>query len=77
MPPEQQAALRKRLEVALRTNTYNSTTGEVVIDPARAEAFESLSAYYADVFSNGRPEYAIPRGSLVDPAKAREMSAFF
>jgi nitric oxide reductase subunit B len=36
-----------------------------------------LSAYYADVFSAGRPEYAIPAGALTDPTKQREMAAFF
>ena len=29
------------------------------------------------VFSNGRSDYAIARGALSDPAKLRQMSAFF
>src|SRR5947209_12538540 len=74
---EQQAALRARLESEMRTNTYDPATGRVTVSPARAAAFDSLAAYYADVFAAGRDEYAIPRGALTDQAKAREMAAFF
>src|SRR2546421_313721 len=74
---EQQAALRARLEGEMRTNTYDPATGRVTVSPARAAAFDSLAAYYADVFAAGRDEYAIPRGALADAAKAREMAAFF
>jgi nitric oxide reductase subunit B len=77
LPGERQAALQRRLETAMRTNTYDEATGAVTVDPARGEAFEQLAAHYGDVFENGRPEYAIPRGALVDPAKQREMAAFF
>jgi len=74
---ERQASLRARLEAMMRTNTYDATSGRIRVEPVRAEAFESLAAYYTDVFSQGRDEYAIPRGALTDTAKAREMSAFF
>src|SRR5262249_28952746 len=74
---EQQAALRARLQTEMRANSYDPSTGRVTISPVRAEAFESLAAHYAGVFANGRNEYAIPQGALADPAKAREMSAFF
>jgi nitric oxide reductase subunit B len=77
LPAERQAALRQRLVGLMRTNTYDAETGTVTIDPVRAEAFDALAAHYADVFAAGRPEYAIPRGALVDAQKAREMAAFF
>jgi nitric oxide reductase subunit B len=77
LPEERQAALRARLEREFRTNTYDAASGGVTIGPARAEAFEHLSAYYADVFASGRDEYAIQRGALADPAKARQMASFF
>ena len=35
-----------------------------MLDNDRAAAFEELAAYYADVFGNGRNEYAIPAGAL-------------
>ena len=48
----------------MRTNTYDPATRTITLDPVRAEAFEDLQRHYADVFSNGRSEYAI------DPAGA-------
>jgi len=74
---EQQAALRARLEQAMRTNTYDPSSGQITINPVRAAAFDALESYYADVFASGRNEYAIPRGALTDPVKQREMAAFF
>jgi nitric oxide reductase subunit B len=77
LPYEQQAALRARLEREFRTNTYDPATGRVTVSPVRAGAFDAVAPHYADVFANGRDEYAIPRGALTDPVKAREMAAFF
>ncbi|MCC6590552.1 MAG: nitric-oxide reductase large subunit [Bryobacterales bacterium] len=74
---EQKASLRARLERVMRTNTYDAATGRVTIDPVRAEAFGELSRHYADVFGNGRPEYAIPAGALTDPQKQQQLAAFF
>jgi nitric oxide reductase subunit B len=75
--PEQQAALKARLRETMRRNTYDPPTGRVVIEPVRAQAFEALTAYYSDLFTRGRNEYAIPPNALSDPAKLRQMSAFF
>ncbi|MEW6125850.1 MAG: nitric-oxide reductase large subunit [Acidobacteriota bacterium] len=77
LKPEEQAALRARLETEMRTNTYDGATGRITISSERAEAFEALNTYYANIFSQGRDEYAIPRGALTDATKAREMTAFF
>ncbi|MEO8098551.1 MAG: nitric-oxide reductase large subunit [Acidobacteriota bacterium] len=74
---EQQAALRARLQGTMRTNTYDAATGTITLDPIRAEAFDTLAAHYADVFGQGRPEYAIPRGALADPQKQHQMATFF
>ena len=74
---EHQAALTARLQKMARTNTYDSSSDTIVVDPAIAQAFDQLSNYYADVFSQGRSDYAIQKGALSDPAKARQMSAFF
>src|ERR1043166_392871 len=74
---ERQAVLRARLEREMRTNTYDPATGRLTVSPTRAAAIENLSAYYADVFSSGRNEYAIPAGALTDAAKARQMGTFF
>jgi nitric oxide reductase subunit B len=77
LPAEQQAALRQRLQTTIRRNTYNPADQTITVDPARAAAFAELSHYYADVFANGRPQYAIQKGALTDPEKLRAMSAFF
>jgi nitric oxide reductase subunit B len=74
---EQRAALEARLRQMMRTNTYDAATGVLTVDPARAEAFDALAAHYADVFRNGRAEYAIPRGALTDETKLRALAAFF
>jgi nitric oxide reductase subunit B len=75
--PEQQAGLRERLRLLMRRNTYDAETRTITLDPVRAAAFQTLNNYYADVFSHGRNEYAIPKGALSDPAQQRQMSAFF
>jgi nitric oxide reductase subunit B len=61
----------------MRTNRYDPQRDRIVVTPERAAAFAALSGYYADVFSRGRPEYAILCGALSDPQKQREMAAFF
>ncbi|HUI80005.1 MAG TPA: nitric-oxide reductase large subunit [Bryobacteraceae bacterium] len=74
---EQQAALRARLQHLLRTNTWDEASGRITVDPVQADAFAELERHYADVFGNGRSDYAIPQGALSDPDKQQQMSAFF
>jgi nitric oxide reductase subunit B len=76
-PPEEQAALRERLKQLMRSNTFNATTNTLTIDAARAKAFQANQKYYADIFSNGRVGYAIPKGAQTDPKKLHELSSFF
>ncbi|MGE3403326.1 MAG: nitric-oxide reductase large subunit, partial [Vicinamibacterales bacterium] len=75
LPRAQQAELQSRLEQLLRENTYRD--GTVTVDPVRADAFAANAAHYADVFSNGREEYAIPPGALTDQEHLRKLAAFF
>ncbi len=77
LPAERRAALRARLKAMYRANGYDAATGVLTIPAARAAAVRSNLAHYAEIFSRGRPAYAIPRGALTDPARAREMGAFF
>ncbi|MEX1274429.1 MAG: nitric-oxide reductase large subunit [Bacteroidota bacterium] len=74
---EQQASLQARLTSLLRTNTYDASTGEITLDGIRMRAFENLSHYYAILFTEGHVEYAIPKGTLTDPEKLRQLTAFF
>ncbi|MEW6737166.1 MAG: nitric-oxide reductase large subunit [Acidobacteriota bacterium] len=77
LPVTMQAALREKLKTEMRTNTYDPKTEKIMISTNRAKIFETLYSYYADVFAQGRSEYAIPKDALTDPEKARQMSAFF
>ena len=74
---EHKGALQARLQTLIRHNTYDPATGTITLDPVRAAAFDDLSRYYSDVFSKGRDEYAIQPNALSDPAKLRQMGAFF
>ncbi|HEY3284948.1 MAG TPA: nitric-oxide reductase large subunit [Armatimonadota bacterium] len=80
---EQQAALRARLQQEMRANTYDPATGDLVISPARARAIAALSTHYTSLFGNDpalnklRDDYALPANSLIDPARQRDLSAFF
>src|SRR5262245_25327160 len=73
LPAEEQAALRARLKDLVRTNTYDPATGALRLAPVRAEAFEANATHYADVFGRGRPEYAIPAGTLTDSENQRAL----
>jgi len=77
LPVEQQAALRARLQQTMRTNTYEKASDTIVLSPVRAAAFDEIAKHYADVFANGRNEYAIPHGALTDPNKLHQMATFF
>jgi nitric oxide reductase subunit B len=74
---EQRAPLQVRLRQMMRRNTFDPSSGVLRIDPVRGKAFAANAAHYADVFTRGRPEYAIPAGALGDPVKLRQLSAFF
>src|SRR5215475_9715632 len=74
---EPQAALRERLRLTLRANRYDPATKTLTIEPVRARAFEANQKHFAAIFSQGKPEYAIPRGTLDDPQRLRQLSTFF
>lgn len=74
---EKQSQLIGRLTTLMRTNTYDPITKNLTVPPVRAEAFESNLAHYSDVFSNGKTDYAIPAGAVTDPARLRQLSAFY
>jgi nitric oxide reductase subunit B len=61
----------------LRANRYDAATGTLTVERVRAEAFAANLTHYRNVFGNGQEEYAIPRDTLTDPAKQRQLAAFF
>jgi len=74
---DQQAVLQARLIRESRNNTYDAAKNRVTLDSDQAPAFDQLAAYYAGVFRDGRKEYAIPQGALIDTAKQKQLAAFF
>jgi len=76
-PAEDQARLTERLRGMLRANRYDAATGTLTVERVRAEAFAANLTHYRNVFGNGQEEYAIPRGTLTDPAKQQQLAAFF
>src|SRR5262249_29073956 len=74
--PEPQAALRERLRLTLRANRYEPATRTLTIEPVRARAFEANQKHFSAVFSQGKPEYAIPRGTVSDPERLRRSRPF-
>ena len=77
LPFEDQARLRGRLEIMMRTNTFDPKTRTITIDPMRARAFEHSVARFGEVFIKGNPRYAIPAGSIRSEERMRDMAAFF
>lgn len=80
---EQQAMLEKRLQNELRENTYNPETGVLTVSSLRREAINSLSEYYTGLFTDEeemdelRSQYAIPKNTIKDEDRMRNMNAFF
>ena len=74
---EQKAVLRQRLQDTVRKNNYDEATGRLTIEPVRAHAFEDNLKHYTDVFANGKAIYAVQRNAQADPAKLRQLNAFF
>lgn len=80
---ENQAALERRLQLEMRKNTYDPATGSITISPIRAEAIEFLNDYYKGLFMENpsldelRTGYAIPKNSVKDEVRMRQMSGFF
>jgi len=77
LPPEQQAALRERLAHEYRTNSYDAATRTITVSSERARAIEANIAYYARLFAEGRDAYALPPNTVVEPARARALAAYF
>jgi nitric oxide reductase subunit B len=77
LPGEQKAALQQRLQELMRENTYDGSSGKLIIDPVRAQAFEDNLRHYSAIFTNGNADYAIQRNAQADPEKLRKLNSFF
>ena len=77
LPGEEKAAVRERLRIMLHTSGLDVASNTLRLPPERVVAFEENARHYAGVFRDGKDAYAIPRGALTDPDKARAMATFF
>ncbi|MGV3640769.1 MAG: cbb3-type cytochrome c oxidase subunit I, partial [Adhaeribacter sp.] len=80
---ESQARLQARLKGQIRQNTYDPASSTITVSDQRAAAIAAVGRYYAALFMDDasmdpyREAYAIPRNSIKDPERMRQMNAFF
>jgi nitric oxide reductase subunit B len=80
---DQQEALRGRLRLAQRRNTYDPTTGVLAISTDRAAAIATLVAHYDSVFgvdpaaADLRESYAMRDGTVDTTEHRRALTGFF
>lgn len=80
---ENQAQLKARLQEQVRKNTYDPETGDLVISPLRAQAYQDISQHYNKLFTDDpsldklRDAYAIPPNVIKDPERLPKLDAFF
>jgi nitric oxide reductase subunit B len=78
-----QAALRAELTRDVRTNTYDTRSGDIVISDLRAAAIANTAKHYEALFGSStdldklRNAYAIPVNSIPDPQRRQVLTAFF
>ena len=83
LPPEEQGALRGRLQQEMRRNTYDPATGTIAISRDRLAALSNVAAHYESLFGNDpataklREAYAMKEGTVPDAGHRRALSAFF
>jgi nitric oxide reductase subunit B len=73
---EKKAALKARLIKDIKTNSYNKSDGTITISASRLAAIQSNINHYTTIFSEGKAEYAIPKGALTDKDKLQKLNAF-
>ncbi len=83
LPGEEQAALRSRLQLMMRANTYDPATGTVTLTRDRVAALSNVAAHYVSLFGNDpvtaqlREAYAM-KDNTVDTVEHRQaLTAFF
>lgn len=83
LDPEKAAALKARLQVLIRKNTYDPSTGTLLIDPVIAAAIAHNSKYYEGLFMDDpalettRNDYSMRANTITDKDRMAELNAFF
>lgn len=77
------AKLQAELKPLIRANTYDASTGRIVVSDERAQAIAQVSAHYRSLFSNDpgtralRETYAMRENTIPDEAHRPAIGAFF
>jgi nitric oxide reductase subunit B len=80
---ENQAGLRERLKLEIRTNTYDPETKTLTVSADRAAAMEAVAQHYTALFGDDpeltalRNAYAMPANTIKDAERQRWLNAFF
>lgn len=83
LTPENQSAIKTKLQRELRENTYDPSTRTLTVSPLRAEAIREVSRHYKGLFMDDpalgdlREAYAIPANTIKDVDRMAKMSSFF
>ncbi len=83
LPAEQQAALRGRLQVMMRANTYDPATETITLTQDRAVAISNVAAHYISLFGNDpataelREAYAMKENTVGTVEYRRALTGFF
>ncbi|MHB8912660.1 MAG: nitric-oxide reductase large subunit, partial [Lysobacter sp.] len=82
LPIEEQAALRARLKVMMRANTYDPTTQTITLTQDRVAALSNVAAHYESLFGNDpataelREAYAMKQGTVDTIEHRRALTGF-
>jgi nitric oxide reductase subunit B len=83
LQPERKAALKERLRIMMRRNTYDKSSKDLVLEPIQIKAIENVGEHYSKLFTGDaslaklREAYAL-QPVAVDSAEAmRKLVAFF
>jgi nitric oxide reductase subunit B len=68
---------RQQTITDFKTNRYDPATGVLPISAAQADAFQKMTAYYADYFGAPTTKYGLRPSAITDPEQIRRLTAFF
>jgi nitric oxide reductase subunit B len=80
---ETQAAITARLQAEVRTNTYDESSGVLLVSDLRANAIASLRKHHRALFGHDpaydgmRESFAMPADTVAEPTNVDKLTAFF
>lgn len=77
LTPAEKAAADQATIQGIKTNTFRTESGELVLSPAHRYAFQKLQTYWDKEFGQGNPEYGFMPGTVKTPSEREAIGAFF